>query len=211
MATQVNKIKDALLCIYPKLLFWYIFIFTLISPFDRVFPFSLKRISLVFFLAIFLFRFLTAKLKSPLYYFLFGFLLFVFVRTTLSPSSYGYFVENLEDFAYFACLLICIVIAMDRNVVRCLKTQFEKNKSIIIFAVWFCYFVFAISLPFGSSFDPGDKNGFRSFTLFSHSAATLSIFLIVLLLTSNVKNIFFYLPAIVFIYLTKARTFLVLL
>ncbi len=192
---------------FSSIIFFFVCVYIIASPVVRVLPFSLNRILVAVLLGLLILRFLFHELFNPIYYFAFLFLLVVFTVTSLNSGSF--LLENLIDFAYFGMTVLVFVLVMDRDLQNELPVFFKKYRPIVLIAVLLCYSLFALALLFSDSFE---KDGaFRGFDVSSHSVATVSILCAVLLVAARYKLPIWYIPAGLFIYMSKARTFLFLL
>ena len=208
MRLLIIKFKTLYNLIYPTCIFCFFLFYLVVSPINRIFPFSLNRLAVFVFLILFLLRVLTKQLRNLFVYLVFGFLLFVLIYTSVLTRK-EVFKENLEDYIYFSMTILCFLLLLDFDLLSRLKRLFQINKLIIVVFVAFVIAMFSISFLFKSSFET--DGAFRGFTVISHAVATVSILCIVMLLAAKIKLPIWYLPFIVFIFLSKARTFLILL
>ncbi len=194
--------------IYPMAIYLFLLLYLAVSPINRILPLSPNRILVIIFFLLIAFRAVLNSLKNILLYVFVGFLVFVFFYSSYNAGKV-HFVENLEDFIYFAMTLSCFVVLADTPLLKNLKVIFIKYKVITLLFVVLTAILFALSLLFKSSYETG--GAFRGFTVISHSVATVSIFAMTIMIASHIVLPIWYLPFVLFIYLSQARTFLLLL
>lgn len=205
---KFQKIKSLYNSIYPFLVFVFFMLYLVVSPINRIIPFSPNRLLVALFFVLVCLRAIFNLIKKPTFYIFVAFLLFVLIYTSFKSGSSRFF-ENLEDYIYFVMTLICFVSLADIDLVKQLKILFLKFKLICLICALVTILLFGLSLFFESSYEDGGS--FRGFTVVSHSVATVSIFAMVLMIASHIILPIWYLPFVFFIYLSQARTFLLLM
>lgn len=188
--------------------FIFLLLYLVVSPVNRIIPFSPNRILVAIFFALILLRAVFNCLKNVMLYIFIGFLAFVLIYTTINAGK-QHFSENLEDFIYFAMTLSCFVVLTDSIFLKQLKVILLKYKIITLIVITITIFLFGLSMFSKSSYEDG--GAFRGFTVISHSVATVSIFAMIIMIASHIVLPIWYAPFVVFVYLSQARTFLLLL
>lgn len=191
--------------LYVKMLMTLFVLFTFASTINTVLPFSLNRILIVLLVAIIAIREISENPVRLSKLFLYAFLAFAFVYTSLKSS--GSLSENSEDYIYFFVYCLVFFTMFSKRLMDSLYIVGQKNKLLFSLVLGASLCVLLLSQLSGKSYE-GDGS-FRGWMVSSHSVASTCVLIFSIFLFLKVKNPLPYLTCSYFVFISNARTFLI--